>query len=428
MNFQKMIPVRLVGMVLTLVFLASGVMATNGYFSHGYSVPSKGLAGVGVAWPDNSLMAANNPAGMVWVGSQYDIQLALFNPNREFTVTGNPSGMAGTFPLTPGTVESGSKLFLVPALGANWMLNPTSSFGVSIFGNGGMNTNYDTKVFDSPMATVTSPTGVDLSQLFVGLTFAKEVAGTQAFGITGIFAYQRFEAKGLQAFGGFSTDPTKLTDNSHDNSTGFGARFGYLGRFGSHVRVGAAYQTKIYMSEFSNYAGLFAEQGDFDIPSNFTAGIAVLPTAKWVLLADVQYIKYSEIKAIANPMDPADFQNGILLGSDNGAGFGWQDMTTYKFGIEWHGIPELPLRAGYSYGKQPIPDSEMMFNILAPGVIEQHLSFGFSRQMCGNKELSFAVTHAFTNSVSGPNPMEVPNQQTIELKMNQWEFALGFGF
>ena len=70
-----------------------------------------------------------------------------------------------------------------------------------------------------------------------------------AFGITAIFAFQRFSAKGLAAFSGFSSDPTKLTGNRVSTSTGYGARIGYQGKLLPILRVGASFQTKIYMSE-----------------------------------------------------------------------------------------------------------------------------------------------------------------------------------
>jgi long-chain fatty acid transport protein len=127
-------------------------------------------------------------------------------------------------------------------------------------------------------------------------------------------------------------------------------------------------------------------------------------------------------------MNPAGFMQGIQLGDDNGAGFGWEDITTVKFGLEWEPLVDLPFRLGYSFCEQPIPEDEMMFNILAPGVVEQHLTFGFSRKMCCGKELSFAVMRAFSKALDGPNPMEVPGQQTIELEMDQWEFSVGFAF
>ena len=85
-------------------------------------------------------------------------------------------------------------------------------------------------------------------------------------------------------------------------------------------------------------------------------------------------------------------------------------------------------RAGYSYGSQPIPEKEVLFNILAPGVIEQHLTLGFSKLVNGTQELRLALIRAFSKNVKGPNPLEVPGQQTIELTMDQWELELGWSF
>ncbi len=425
MNFNYQgTPLTILVVLFASVLLTGNVGATNGYFSHGYGTQTKALAGAGAALPQNSLAAATNPAGMVNVGSRYDIGVSLFNPSRQYTIDGNPSMMMGTFGLTPGTIESGTSVFVIPSLGANWMIDEKSSLGLSIYGNGGMNTTYKTVTFYG----ADSETGVDLMQAFVAATYARKLAPNHSVGVTGIFAYQRFKATGLQAFSGFSSDAAKLTSNGYDNGTGFGARVGYLGTFTPGLSFGVSYQTKMAMSEFSEYAGLFAEEGGFDIPANWTVGVAVDVSRKLTLVADFQQILYSDVKAIANPLVPADFQAGILLGSENGSGFGWEDMNVIKLGLEWNGIPQLPLRLGFSHGEQPIPGTETMFNILAPGVIEQHITFGFSRELCGQKELSFAVTHALSSTVTGTNPMEVPDQQEIELKMHQWDFEIGFSF
>jgi len=428
---MKPVTIKRTGIILTIMLFCGIVMisdsnATNGYFSHGYGVASKSMAGVAAAIPRDALSAATNPAGMAFIGPRYDISVSLFNPNRNYTVTGAPSGGMGTFPLTPGNVESDAKLFLIPSLAGNWQINEKSFVGVSIYGNGGMNTEWPTKSFDNPMVTVTEPTGVNLAQLFVAGTFAHKFAPKHSVGISGIFAYQYFKAYGLQAFGGFSADPTKLTDNDHDNATGFGARVGYMGEIVDGLFIGGSYQTKIAMGEFSEYAGLFAEDGGFDIPSTWTAGIAVEAGRTLTFAADVQQIMYSEIKSIANPM--ASIMTGTLLGATDGAGFGWEDMTVFKFGLEWEALVDLPFRFGYSFGDQPIPTTEMMFNMLAPGVIEQHITFGFSRKMCKGKELSVSITKSLNKSISGPNPMEAPGAQTIDLEMNQWEFSIGMSF
>jgi long-chain fatty acid transport protein len=42
-----------------------------------------------------------------------------------------------------------------------------------------------------------STTGVDLAQLFLGLTYSRKICDSHSFGVTGLVAYQYFEAKGL---------------------------------------------------------------------------------------------------------------------------------------------------------------------------------------------------------------------------------------
>ncbi len=408
-------------MIVAMFSLVASAYATNGYFAHGYSIKNKALAGAGVALPLDALTATTNPAGMVFVGNRVDAGLTLFMPSRKYTVKGTPSGLPGTFGLTPGTVKSDSGMFVIPSVGVNRMLNENSSAGVSIYGNGGMNTDYDTNTFYG-----STPTGIDLMQLFITPTYSVKLTPKHAVGISVILAYQSFEASGLQAFGGFSADPTKLTNNGHDDSYGYGARIGYLGEVLPDLYLGASYQTKILMSKLDKYAGLFAEQGDFDIPSNWTVGLGYKVNPAVTLLLDVQRINYSDVNSVSNPFTP-NIQTS-RLGNDNGAGFGWKDMTVYKFGLQWQSSRDWTWRAGYSIGDQPIPDSEVLFNILAPGVIKQHATLGFTRAFDNNRELSASLMRAFSNSISGPNPLEVPGQQDIELEMNQWELSVGYSW
>ena len=406
---------------IAAVLLSTAAFATSGYFSSAYGVIDQGLAGAGVALPQDAIDASVNPANMVFVGHRYDFGLSFFNPNRQYTVNGNPSGFPGTLGLTPGTVKSNTDWFIIPSLGANWMLNSESSAGVSIYGNGGMNTNYPTDTFYG-----TSPTGVNLTQLFVAPTYARKIADKQALGITPILAWQQFQAKGLQAFSAFSSNPANLTNTGNANSYGYGVRIGYQGEILPSFNVGASYQSKMIMTKFDKYAGLFAEGGGFDIPSNWTIGVAYKATPAWTILFDVQRINYSEIKSVANPLLPNLMT--AQLGNDNGAGFGWQDMTIYKIGVQWKSSDQWTWRAGYSQGSQPIPDSEVLFNILAPGVIEKHVAVGFTTAVNSSQDLNFALTRAFPQTVSGPNPLEAPGQQTIDLKMDQWQIAASYSW
>jgi long-chain fatty acid transport protein len=410
--------------------MALPAWATNGYFTHGYGVRYKALAGTGAALYLSPMAAATNPGAMTFVGTGYDVSLSVFNPNRQYTVTGDPSMMEGTFGLAPGTYKSDSKWFVIPTIAANWLVgeDESMSIGVAIYGHGGMNTNYPTATFDPQrMFENTSPTGVDLSQMFFIPTFAFVVAESHGFGVSPVVAYQRFEAKGLEAFGamGFSSAPGKLTNKGHSSSAGYGLRVGYLGGWLDYFSFGAAFQTKTKMGKFDDYAGLFAEQGGFDIPASWTAGVALGFTGMGIAV-DVQQILYSDVRSIANPLLP-NLQEA-LLGNDDGAGFGWRDMTIIKTGGWYRTNSGWMFRAGYSYGEQPIPESEMLFNILAPGVIEQHLTFGVSKYVGSGQEITLALSRGLSKSISGPNTLEIPGQQTIELKMDQWELGFGVSF
>lgn len=260
--------------------------------------------------------------------------------------------------------------------------------------------------------------GLDKKILFIN-KMAKELIGLQN-DLTGGMSCEEVIRTELCSKG----CPLDSTNNGHENSYGFGARVGYLGEVLPNIFLGASYQTKVYMSELDDYAGLFAEQGDFDIPSNWTVGLAVKLSPALTFAFDVQQIYYSDVNAVGNPMLPNLMTS--QLGDDKGSGFGWEDMTVVKTGVQWQSSPDWTWRAGYSISDQPIPNIEMPFNILAPGVIEQHATVGFTKKLGSNQELDFTVTRAFSNDVEGPNTLDPA--QTIELKMDQWEIALGYTY
>lgn len=429
------------------------VFATNGYFTHGYSIKEKGLVGAGAALPQDSLAAATNPAGMVMVGNRIDFGASLFSPIREYSASGGPSNQCAptgcTFSVGPQTIESENELFLIPHFGWNKMLTADSSLGLSVYGNGGMNTEYrggtatlcTNPAGCAPGAFTTVPgtfgdgtAGIDLAQLFFNLTYARKITPTSSWGASAIVAYQQFEARGLANFGGLSSSPSNITDNKHDKSTGVGGKIGIQGEIMPGLTLGGSYQTEIKMSEFDDYKGLFAQGGDFDIPATATVGVAFRPSASSVIVFDVQKIWYSRVSAVGNPFanlnscapGPTGGTGSGCLGSANGAGFGWDDMTIFKLGYEWQSSPEWTWRVGYSKTNQPIPSSEVLFNILAPAVIEQHFTFGFTTHTSKTGEFSLAVMYAPEETVRGRSPFDPA--QTIELTMKQFELSANWGW
>ncbi len=396
--------------------------ATNGYFSHGYGIKAKGMAGVGIALPQDAMAAATNPAGMAFVGNRMDFGLDVFMPAREAEISGNAAGLNGTYD------GDGRNMFFVPDFGYNRMINPNLSVGVVVYGNGGMNTTYEKSPFSA--WGVTGTTGVDLTQLFIAPTVAYKITPDHAIGVSLNLAHQRFSAYGLQPFTMMSADPTKVTNNGEDSSSGWGVRVGWTGRMSDTLTLGATYQTKTKMGKFKEYAGLFADGGDFDIPANYGVGIAFKATPKLTVAADVQQIDYSGVGSVGNSMSA--LMSGIPLGGANGPGFGWRDMTVVKLGASYQYSDKLTLRGGFSTTRQPIPSSEVTFNILAPGVIENHLTLGATWQLGGGKELSFAYMHGFKKTVSGGLPPGMPpagfGGGTADLRMSQNSLGVAFGW
>jgi long-chain fatty acid transport protein len=192
--------------------------------------------------------------------------------------------------------------------------------------------------------------------------------------------------------------------------------------------LGATYQSKTKMSEFDKYRGLFADQGDFDIPENYGLGVAWKATPALTLAADVQQINYSDIPAVGNTADCL-FMGTCALGSANGPGFGWQDTTVFKIGVAYEMKPGTTLRAGYVTLDQPIPASQTFFNILAPGVVEDHLTLGLTVAMSKTSELSVMYMHAFEKEVNGSGsiPMAFGGGEA-NLRMSQDSLGVAYGW
>jgi long-chain fatty acid transport protein len=412
---------KIVASLFSLGMAASPLAnATNGYFPIGYGSQNEGMGGASIALPLDSIAAANNPAGMVMVGDRVDVGLIFFKPDRSAEISGNGAGMNGTYD------GNGKSMFYIPSFGYNKMINSDTSLGVSVFGNGGMNTEYDTNPFASIGGQ--GPLGINLEQLFVAPTWSQKINANNSVGVALNLAYQMFSATGLQPFAGMSQTPTAVTNNGTDTSTGYGLRIGWTGQVTPMVTLGATYQTKTKMSKFSKYSGLFADQGSFDIPSNFGVGAAVKATPQTTIALDAERINYSGVGSVGNAftsLPPA----GLQLGATGGPGFGWQDMTVIKLGVSYDVDSTLTLRAGYNHNNQQIPSNQTLLNILAPGIVQNHLSLGSTWKLANKQEVSLAYIHAFKQTVSGfgviPGPLAGGN---ASISMSEDSLSLSFGW
>ena len=451
------------------LFVFSGAaMATNGYFTHGVGAQSKAMAGTGIGSNANMgpIISASNPALGVFQGDDWEVGLSIFSPRRSYTAsTQSSGGQGGSFSLTPGTIDSSSEFFPIPHVAKNWLLSEDRALTLVFYGRGGMNTDWDdanagaTSFFcgadpNDPNQPGTGPgpycagvAGVDLSQAFLAVNYAGKVSDRFSWGIGPVIALQSFEAKGVRSFtpitetfassiasGGGPVPANSLTDNGHEVTFGFGIAAGIWWGLTDNFSFGLAYQSEISMDEFSDYSDLFAEAGGFDIPSSLKAGVSFVASDALRINLDIEHTTFSDVASIANPManigncftanQPVFPETSGCLGASSGAGFGWEDMTTYKIGFDWAVSETYSWKFGYSYGEQPIQSADVLFNILAPGVMEQHFTIGLTRQQANGGVLNFGFMYAPEKSVSGPNFFDP--FQTITIEMNQFEFEVSY--
>lgn len=443
MNKQKIL-------VLALVaggFVSPVAHATNGYFSHGYGMKAKGMGGAATAMTNDTFGGANNPASMVWVGSRVDIGVDWFKPIRSSERSG------ALDPTMNGSANSDSNDFAIPEFGYNRMIKPNMSLGMTVYGNGGMNTDYagGQLPFGGTCAnggnTGFNPVqvaggtynllcgdgrlGVDMMQLIIAPTVSYKINETNSIGVSPLLGYQRFKAEGLQAFSGFSADAANLTNKGYDNATGYGVRVGWLGKMNDMVTLGAAYSTEMKYGKFDKYKGLFAEQGGFNTPENWNLGIAVKATPQATIAVDYQQINYSGVNSVGNPSTSLGAAIASTLGPSNGRGFGWGDTKIVKLGAEYNYSDALTLRAGYSQNNNPITSRDVTFNVIAPGVITTHYTLGFTYTLANKSELTMAYMHARENSVTGSslfNTWTGNTSGTEKIKMYQNSLGIAYGW
>ena len=410
--------------------------ATDGYFSHGYGMKAKGRGGASTAMTTDTFGGAVNPATMAFVGDRVDVGADWFRPNRSASRVGSAGGTGFLDASADGNETSD---FLIPEFGYNKMVNPNMSLGVSVYGNGGMNTDYPAGVIPAGrcgpnpanLLCGSGNLGLDFSQLIIAPTLAYKVAPQHSVGVSPLIGYQRFKAYGLDGFKAISLYPNNLTNNGYDDAWGWGVRIGYYGELSPTVSVGAAYASKVNMSKFEKYKGLFAEAGGMDIPENYNLGIAFKPSSQCTFAADWQHISYNSISAVGNPSNVLGCPSvaSLCLGGDSSSiGFGWQDVDAIKLGVEYQMNSQWLLRAGYNHSDNPVQSRDVTFNILAPGVVQDHMTLGFTYTMAGGSELTMAYMHAFEKSVSGPaNNPYFPVGGTETIKMHQDSLGIAWG-
>ena len=480
--------------VISGMTIPTAALASNGYFAFGWGTPSKAMGGVAAALPQDTLVTATNPAGMGFIDTSLDIGVAFFSPSpRGYGAYDNYSRNEMGFPttgfVTPGRYDSDSDWFLVPSIGYNHVLNDQMTIGISIFGNGGMNTNYKERpvwenfagapnqlaiapgmtspypdtiaapngflfsmgpdgrpvpVTDPNQApgamnvnpngvfTATTPTGVNLEQLFVEIPFTYKINQQHSLGIAPVFAAQSFEAKGMEPFRQMSLYPDAVSNNGKDWSYGYGLHLGWVGEINDQLTLGASYRTKLWMTDFDDYKGLFADEGNFDIPAMLNLGVAFKVQPNITLAFDWQRIFYNEINSVGNSNNVnvmpcmMGMKTDNCLGGKNGLGFGWDDMDIFKLGARWDYDERFSFMAGAAYASDFAPDTEGLFNVMAPATIQWTFTLGATYRHSKSDSFNLSFAYMPEAALDDGSNANITGTQTGSLYMEQKDIEISW--
>jgi long-chain fatty acid transport protein len=467
--------------------------ATVGYFQLGHGSLSNAMSGATIAFVRDSIAVAVNPSGLHFIEEGLDLSLMGFMPER--------GGELDTFGIFGEAYSSTSEnpFFLAPNVGGAWRINRRWVVGFSLYSSGGMNTEYKTNLYHQSFAAPTAlfsaavagangfevngeehkfveasflnasntgTLGVNLEQAVLAPSIAYKMNDQLSLGFSMLVGFQRFSAQGLGDFVSFSTSPLQLSDRGPDYSAGVGARVGVTYTPLKRLSMGAVASSKIYMSPFEKYSGLFAGRGDFDVPSHFGLGLAAELLRGFTLSVDLTHINYEGVSSVSNPGPDADLllsgfntalENGLRagrssarvavnegarypLGSDQGYGFGWDNIWVFKSGVHYQLNETWQLMGGYAYGQDPVADEQALFNLIAPAVVQHHVSLGVSTLLAKRHQVTLTWQRAFEGEVSqvykaSPSVAEsLAGSSALELSykasawMSQQVVEVGYGY
>lgn len=425
-----------------LILCSQSTLAVNGAFDFGFSEITRGMAGSGAALPQDTLIAALNPAGMAYIGKQMDIGAAIYFPDMHYTASSvtppvtPPPGII----ISPGKHKSDTSLFFLPDFGYNTKINDKSTLGFSLYSLGGFGAEYKGGAATTfpPATSRPGPLGggnlkSDLKQAVASITYARKFWHNQAsFGVSLLMGIQALTVSGLSALGdaGLSNNRTHMTNKGTNFSVGAGVRIGMIFHPLSKIAISIAYQPKIYMSRLSDYAGLLPNNGQFDMPAYGNIGIAIHVTPNVVFTGDVQKIWYKDVKAYGNNNNALVNGTCILsdrstcLGGNNGAGFGWDNALIVKVGAQWKINPVWTVRAGYNHGNDVLPNNQGETNIITPGAVVQDLyTLGATRSISKKDALNAFLVFIPEQSKTAVNRYSYSAGQTTTASTS----GIGFG-
>ncbi len=442
-----------------LLFFTSAVFSQAGHIMQGVGAVNMSMGGAATAQPlDISGAMQWNPATLSTFDSKIlKLDVGLFFSSPELS-SSLPAGMLGPgAPGVSGTTEDDRGMSPMPAIAMVWGKEGSkhtfgvSAFGISGFGvtfpeennspadsQGNPNPNFNPTVNSNPINYPQAAGGFghiesDYMLLQVGLSYAYELSDKFSIGIQPTINYAALElAPNPTANPTMAGYPT--TDKA--SAIGYGAQFGLFYDSGFGLKLGASYKTaqKFSELEFNNtYLDNSTAKNKFqmDYPAIMSVGVGY-STSDIDLALDFRRVDYENTEGFA---ETGWTQTASV------AGFGWKNISILSAGLQYKGIDKLPLRFGYTYSSNPIPEEITFFNIPATAVIKNAYQFGLSYVVNDSWKLDAVYHYGDSNgategqilnpmaiSPSNPNGAIPGSSVSYEMTTSMVQFGISYTF
>ncbi|MCX6572124.1 MAG: outer membrane protein transport protein [Candidatus Aminicenantes bacterium] len=405
------------------VVLAAGL--TMGLFANGLNLNGTG--------------AKSDAMGGAFVGLANDFSAAYWNPaglaqiaKASFSLYGADILPTGTYVFSGAGVDAKStpKHYLIPGLGYFQPLGKKFVVGVYVYAPSGAGSTYD----GADLANLTKFTPYDwnskLGIFTISPAIAYKISDKVLIGATVDINYGMLKmAQPIQPAPGLFTQYSEDLKGWAVNGT-----LGLLVKPVKQFSFGVTYKLP-FTAKLKGDVTIPAAAG-FGLPTTDTGtrtakwpmwlagGIAVKPTDKLTITADVQYTNWKELDSI-----PVSFTNPgwqAALAPEAAYNLAWKDTFQYRIGAEYWISNSFALRAGYYIDENPGPIESQ--NILLPEFKYNWFTAGF-----GYKSDKFVIDAAIQYGVGGditvPLSSYIPGQNMPGVHgMSMWVPSLNFTY
>jgi long-chain fatty acid transport protein len=398
--------------VCALLFFASHAQA-QGVFLTGVGPINQSMGGAGTAAPLDSIGALNwNPASISGLrNNEMGFGLGLVLPTETLSSSVNPGALGGGFPPVRLAGSSGGEPGVMPAPTIGFVQrapNSQWSYGLGIFGVGGFAANYASSP-TNPILSPQAPLGVGAGSIYsqaaiyqIVPTVSYAVNDNLSFGFAPMITMAQV----------FMTPLTLAPPNdaNHDGFYSYGpgnaTRFAWGGGFqvgtyyisDSKVHFGVSVKSPQWMEPFrynsvDELGQPVVQKVNFNLPTIVSLGTAYSGFQRTVLALDVRYWDYG---------NALGFNGGGFLPNGAVGGLGWRSVWSVSTGAQYDLTQRFTVRAGYTYGANPVPSSLTMLNVASSLINQNWLSMGASWRFTQRVVATLAYTHGFQNSITGP--------------------------